>query len=206
MHATGQQIRAGRALLDWSKIELAEKAGISEPTIRTIEKDTKRPQPDTIKKILAVFEHAGVELINGGARMRDDTVLVLEDKNAYIQLMDDIFHVTRDGSEVLWFCADDNTSTDGEIEAEERIRTSGTRFRCLIEEGNSERRWSDEEYRQIPSKYFNHDLQIIYGNKVAQLISEGKKILIIHNASLAQTERNKFNMIWPLMKAVKGNT
>jgi len=201
MQPNGQQIRAARALLNWSKIDLAQKAAISEPTVRTMEEGTKRPQPATIEKVVSVFEEAGVEFINGGARVRDDTVRILEGENAYIQLMDDIFYATRDGNEVLWFCADDRSTTAGEIEAEERIRTSGTRFRCLIEEGNTER--SDEEYRFIPSEHFKHDLQIIYGDKVAQLIFEGKKILIIHNASLAQTERNKFNMIWPLMKQVR---
>ena len=115
-------------------------------------------------------------------------------------MLDRIYLATRkSATEILWFCSDDRTTQSGEIEMEERIRSNGTRFRCLIEEGNDQVRWPREEYRQMPSEYFNHDLQVIYGDEVSQLIDGGRQILIITNKSLAQTERNKFNLLWPHM-------
>ena len=54
-------------------------------------------------------------------------------------------------------------------------RGNGVRFRCLIEAGNNFARWPRKEYRQIPKEYFNHDLQVIYADKVAQMIDGGEK-------------------------------
>jgi hypothetical protein len=103
---------------------------------------------------------------------------------------------------VLFFCSDDRSTRPGEEEAEERIRANGVRFRCLIEAGNNFARWPRKEYRQIPAEYFNHDLQVIYGDKVAQMINGGEKILIVRNASLATTARNVFNLLWSLIRSL----
>lgn len=200
----GSQIRAARGLLGWTRDELAAKAKLTATAIKNIETDpTISPHSGTIAALRNALHDAGVELIERGARFRDDSLLVLEGDNAYMLMLDDVFHATRDGGEVLWFCSDDRSPLAGEIEAEERIRSSGTRFRCLIEAGNPVHRWAIEEYRTIPSEYFNHNLQVIYGDKVAQVINGGEKILIIHDSSLATTERNKFNMMWPLMRPLK---
>ena len=121
--------------------------------------------------------------------------------DAYLRMLDDVHQVTRSlGGEVLFFCSDDRSTRPGEEEAEERIRSNGVRFRCLIEAGNNFTRWPRKEYRVIPKDYFNHDLQVIYGDKVAQMINGGEKILIVHNASLATTARNVFNLLWSLMR------
>jgi hypothetical protein len=70
----------------------------------------------------------------------------------------------------------------------------------IFEEGNNFTRWPRKEYRQIPAEYFNHDLQVIYGDKVAQMINGGEKILIVRNASLATTARNVFDLLSSLMR------
>jgi transcriptional regulator with XRE-family HTH domain len=193
---TGRQIRAARALLDMSQDALANAIGLTAQAVRKIESGDSRPREGTMADIVRVFAERGVEFIERGARLIDKDIRVIEGDDAYAQLLDDIYYDTRDGSEVLWFCADDTSTRPGEIEAEERIRTSGVHFRCLIDEKNNFMRWPPEEYRKIPSTYYNHDLQVIYKNKVAQLVESGKKIMVISNASLAQTERNKFNYIW----------
>ncbi|MFA4995190.1 MAG: helix-turn-helix transcriptional regulator [Bdellovibrionales bacterium] len=202
---SGKQIRAARVLAGWGAESLAEKVGLSRVTIQNIENGVnKRPMPETMQKIVAAFDEIGIEFTAGdGVRRRDDTVQILEGSNAYLKMMDDVFYTTRAGGTVYFFCADDNTTTEGEIEAERRVRKNGVRFKCLIKEGNDVFRWDADEYRQIPASSFNHDLQVIYGDRVAQLIEGGQKILIIRNASLAQTERNKFDLIWPLMKPIK---
>jgi hypothetical protein len=133
----------------------------------------------------------------------DDHIRVLDGDDAYAQVLDDVFHATRQaGSEVLFFCSDDRATRPGEYDAEKRIRANGTRFRSLIEEGNDFTRWPRKEYRQIPKEYFNHNLQIIYGDKVAQMFDGGQTILIIHNAPLATTARNIFDLLWSLMPAM----
>lgn len=128
-------------------------------------------------------------------------VRTLEGEDAYLRTLDDVYHATRkSGGEVLFFCSDDRATKPGEEEAEERIRKAGGRFRSLIEAGNNYTRWPRSEYRQIPKTYFNHNLQIIYADKVAQMINGGKHVLIIRNAPLATTARNIFNLVWSLMR------
>jgi hypothetical protein len=138
----------------------------------------------------------------------DDTIRILEGEDAYLRMLDDVYDTSRkSGDEVLFFCSDDRAERPGEREAEQRIRAEGIRFRSLIEAGNDYTRWPRKEYRQIPRKFFNHNLQIIYADKVAQMLDGGAHILIIQSAQLATTARNIFELVWshmPPMPKAKG--
>jgi len=62
------QIRAARALLDWSQKRLAEKSKLSVPTIKRME-GAMGPERSTAANVEAVrraLEAAGVELIGAG--------------------------------------------------------------------------------------------------------------------------------------------
>ena len=73
---TSAQIRAARALLGMDQRTLAEKAGLSLPTIQRMEASDGqvRGVVDSLVKVVQAFETAGVELIsdnaqsNGGGR------------------------------------------------------------------------------------------------------------------------------------------
>lgn len=61
-----RQIRAARALLDWTQADLAESAGLSEITIKNIERDVAAPRVSTMEALITAIEKAGVEFTNGG--------------------------------------------------------------------------------------------------------------------------------------------
>ncbi len=64
----GEQIRAARALLCWTAADLAEKSGISYPTIQRIDA-TRGPvtgRYETIEGIRKTLEAAGVQFLEGG--------------------------------------------------------------------------------------------------------------------------------------------
>jgi DNA-binding XRE family transcriptional regulator len=67
---TIRQIKAARALLDWSQSDLARHSGISEPTIARLESAEGQlgGRGETAKKIRAALERSGIEFIdeNGG--------------------------------------------------------------------------------------------------------------------------------------------
>lgn len=69
-----KQMRAARGLLSWSQQELADAAGVSQPTIKRIEKlGPGRSAVDTMTAIQKAMEKAGVEFIpenGGGAGVR----------------------------------------------------------------------------------------------------------------------------------------
>ncbi len=66
---TGPQMRAARALLGIDQKTLAELSGLSVPTIQRMEASTGnvRGVVDSLTKVIAALEGAGVELIADGA-------------------------------------------------------------------------------------------------------------------------------------------
>jgi ribosome-binding protein aMBF1 (putative translation factor) len=64
---TPAQFRAARALLDWSRSKLADKAGHSLATVQRVEKGGAFVSGDVRAKLKATLEAAGVEFTNGDA-------------------------------------------------------------------------------------------------------------------------------------------
>lgn len=67
------QCRAGRAMLNWSREDLAEKSGVSRQTLADFETEKRKPYDRTLADIVRVMEAAGLEFIpenGGGAGIR----------------------------------------------------------------------------------------------------------------------------------------
>lgn len=70
---TSAQLRAARALLDWSRAQCAAVVGVSAETIKNIEQETFAPTPATLERILAGFSAHGVEFFSQhGVTLKDD--------------------------------------------------------------------------------------------------------------------------------------
>lgn len=70
---SGAQCRAGRALLNWSREELAEASKVSRAAIADFETDKRQVRERTVDDLRAAFEAAGVQFIpanGGGAGVR----------------------------------------------------------------------------------------------------------------------------------------
>jgi predicted transcriptional regulator len=70
-----RQVKAARALLDWSQEDLAGHSGVSPPTIGRLEAEGGElgGRADTGEKIRRALEKAGIEFLNGdtpGVRLR----------------------------------------------------------------------------------------------------------------------------------------
>ncbi|EEF25657.1 conserved hypothetical protein [Ricinus communis] len=70
---TAAQMRAARALLGIDQRQLAELAGVSVPTIQRMEAspDVVRGNVDSLMRLLAALNEAGIEVINEGAISQD---------------------------------------------------------------------------------------------------------------------------------------
>jgi predicted transcriptional regulator len=72
------QVRAARALLEWTQVDLAASAKIALPTVKRFETGARTPIPIVKAAIVRALEEAGVEFIparNGkgvGVRLRED--------------------------------------------------------------------------------------------------------------------------------------
>lgn len=63
MMMTPNQIRAARALLGWKQTELADASGVSEISIKNIERGATDARGSTLAKVQTAIEKAGVEII-----------------------------------------------------------------------------------------------------------------------------------------------
>ncbi|RVM32893.1 helix-turn-helix domain-containing protein [Sinorhizobium meliloti] len=73
---TPAQIKAARAMLDWKQTDLAAASGLSEMSVKNVEKGQKDSRMSTIQSIRSALESAGIIFIdqngNGpGVRLRD---------------------------------------------------------------------------------------------------------------------------------------
>jgi len=66
-----EQIKAARALLGWTQDDLARAAGLSKPSVNTLERRIANPKIDTLQAIQRALEEAGVEFTDGpGVKLR----------------------------------------------------------------------------------------------------------------------------------------
>ncbi|MER8921681.1 helix-turn-helix transcriptional regulator [Mesorhizobium sp. M0802] len=63
---TSAQLRASRALLNWTVRQLAEQAGVHRNTVTNYETGKTEGEPGTVAAIRAVLESAGVILLADG--------------------------------------------------------------------------------------------------------------------------------------------
>jgi transcriptional regulator with XRE-family HTH domain len=61
---TPAQLRAARALVDWSREDLAEKSGIGAGTVKDFERNGTDPKMGTVQKLIRALELAGVEFLH----------------------------------------------------------------------------------------------------------------------------------------------
>jgi DNA-binding XRE family transcriptional regulator len=60
----GRQVKAARALLSWTQLDLAKVSGVSEKTIVDFEDGKTKPQYNTTVKLRTALSGAGIEFQN----------------------------------------------------------------------------------------------------------------------------------------------
>lgn len=223
---TREQIKAARALLDWSQKNLAEKSGVSEPTIKLIETARIHSKPDTLQLLQEAMEQGGVEfLAQNGVRFRNDLVTVIEkrheDDDVYLRLLDDIYDTVKDSKEeVLHSFIDNALSPDHVINRELMIRKSGAPSRHLVRYKDTHLIYPLDEYRYLPKGFYLNNPTAVYADKFAVVVQDRsltedaqdiknnhiKKIVIIKNQDIANVKRMEFEILWNTGEAPRKST
>lgn len=203
-----EQIKAARAMLDWSQKVLAQKCGnVSEPTIKLIETGKINSTPETLGAIQHTFENVGIEFLpQHGVRFQDDLLTILEDENSedvFLRFLDDIYY-TMKGSygTVLWSFVDEGVSPPEVVTRENMIRQDGITYKSLIRYGDTNFAHDVNEYRWLPKGQFLNNVTAVYGDKFAMIVkkpppgNEVDKIIIIKNNFIAEMKRKEFEIIW----------
>ena len=202
------QMRAARALLDWSQSDLADKAGLSQTGIARIENDTNQPNSSTLEKIGTAFDAADVEFINdSGVKKRKGEIRTLKGVEGFKTFMNEIYeHAQTHGGE---FCLHNARPENWHkwLGAEwfqmhsKRMANLDTdiNFKITAEEGNTDL-ISDKfaEYRWFPIDLFNDQSIYAFGDKLA-FIHFGEDTVsvdILENNKFAEGFRILFNVAW----------
>lgn len=196
------QIRAARALLNWSQKDLAERSGISDISILNYENEKRTPHAGTLEKILRAFELEGIVFTANGVELKEDTVTVIEGEGWYLNLLDDVYLSLLDkkDSELLFICSDDRASPPEVNNRMRKMRNAGVRMRQLVEEGNTYLMGPLKEYRYVPKERFNNYVSLVYGDKVAVCTGHNSKAVVFRDEALANTWRNIFNVMWDTLE------
>ena len=199
-----KQLRAARALLDWSQDTLASKAGIARATVKNIENGTTLPRMESANAIRTTLEGAGIEFLSGsGVRIRDNMIQTFEGKSAARLLVEDIYETLRDkGGEILIAFLDEERGIKdlGEeflAEQGEKRRKANITHRLLIHPDEKNIIAPLETYRIIPPEYFSHHPFFVYGQKLALLSLEPTaRVVILTDERFAHSARLLFNFVW----------
>lgn len=201
-----RQIRAARALLDWSQADLARAAGMATSSIKAIENSHSTPRRETLEVIAATFEAAGIDFCPpSGVRMKSDVVTVHQGRDAVTELLGSILrHAPNDPSRELCIIGLDEhhareiDGADMHASLSARLGQAGVRERILIAEGVKEFLRDEACYRWMPRDGFCRQAPIyIYGDKVAVQSGTLKRQTIIIDAKpLAQHLRALFGVLW----------
>ncbi|RTL65403.1 MAG: XRE family transcriptional regulator [Hyphomicrobiales bacterium] len=201
-----RQIRAARALLNWSQADLARASGMATSSIKNIENESTSSRKETLTQIRDTFDQNGIEFTPGsGVRLKNDIVAVHDGKRATTALHDSIYtHVQGSADrEVCIIGMDETFSVESDgllpiVNHIDRLRRAGVSERILICEGDTRFLNSPDSYRWLPRNYFNRNAPIyIYGDRVA--IHSGslrRRTVIIESRPLAQHLKRIFCLLW----------
>jgi transcriptional regulator with XRE-family HTH domain len=204
---TIEQIRAGRALIDWSQGDLAEYAGLSQTGIARIENGTNKPNTKTIEKILAAFDAAGVEFIGErGVQRKSNEVKVFRGQQGFVSFINDVYETVKTfGGEICVSNVDERLflkwlgdSVHGHVaRMQELSHKAGFTFKILVQEGDENQVASYATYRGVKPEMFGNAPFYVYGDKLAILLfNEDVSVFVIESKEIAEAQRKQFKITW----------
>lgn len=200
MLTDGKQIAAARQLLDWSQEELAQRSGVSKPSIIRMEKELLSVKDDLRSKVIEAFSNDNVEFIDGGTRINKQIVKILEGNDCYLRLLDMAHEeLKQTNGEILFSGADERRSPQQVIDKFIQMKKGGIRMRSLINEGDTHIMGSLNDYRWMNEQLFvDGDVKVIFGEYVAYLMSwtGHPRVVCIHDKNITEENRRVFDFIW----------
>lgn len=190
-----RHIRAARAWMGWGQQELADRSGVSLPTITRLENDIGEPESKTLEKIAAAFEAVGGEIAVDGIRFRQQTIRTF---SSYTEILDDMAAILGSGDEILFHCADDRRSSPDVLGRLKALHQKGIRIRNTVCRGNDFITGDPEEYRWIEENLFSGaQVSAVYADRyVVHLPGEHKLFLMIVSPDYADVMRKQFEYFW----------
>ena len=211
---SSEQIRAGRALLDWSQKQLSAKSGISLNALNNIERGVANPRTETLKAVQTALELEGVEFLDGkGVRLRGEVLSIesFEGPEIVSLYYDEFLKAFPSGPAEILFNGIDNERFDDLYEArlqayrsfEKEAQRRGITERILVRDGETKLMSKTNAFRWAPKELFGEIPYAIFGDNIAIILwGPPKRLVVIRNRDIAETFRRQFELIWTNSKPV----
>lgn len=201
----GYQVKAARAILGWTRDNLADASGVYGQTILNFENGNSVPRMETVKQLVSALERNGIEFIDDGVRLVKQKIVPLEGKNWFNDILEDaclaFANSPEEEKELMIFSGDNRVSPPEVINLFRRIRGLGVRFREMVEEGNTFMMGPVEEYRWIPKNFYKNNIIFLYLNRI--VLDMGNTGVFIESKEISNTMRNQFDLLWEVLPALE---
>ncbi len=204
---TIEQIRAARALLDWSQSDLADHAGLSQTGIARIENGTNKPNSSTLTKIESAFDKADVEfLAERGVQKRTNEIRIFHGQDGFTEFLQDVHSVVQNTKEQTSIVVNNVSEAEflrweGDYANihQERMKNANVHYQIIIAAGDQNFTASEyAEYRCVPTDVFSSVSYYIYGDRTALIDFNEDDVVVylMNNAAIANFYREEFEKIW----------
>lgn len=202
-----EQLKAGRALINWAQQDLADQAGLSKTAIANVESGKHRPTEKNMQNILNAFDRNGVEFIDGGVRQKQNLIQVLEGEDSLSKFFDDVYlTIKKSGGEILVSGVDETdfakhlSDSDRKIHIDRMEKLEAYSCRCLIKESDQNDISVDyAEYKKIPDAMFSNIPFYIYGTKLAVILwKKNVKVVLLDDYDLTNAYKKQFDFMWSI--------
>ena len=200
---TIHQIKAARALLDWTQADLARAAALHLNVVNNIERGTSNPRQGTLEKLQVALEGSGIALISTrGVELRRDTVTMIKHEgDGFIKaLTRDIVANTPSDGEVLSILPDirNFSAHDPDANRDYAVQKSEKGFgeRLITRDMPGFYPKQAAAYRVVAPESLGPVDTIIYGDRVAHIFWSAQEVVILKNTDLAATQRRVFEQFW----------
>ncbi len=198
------QIKAARALLNWTQESLANAAGLSLPGVNNLERGITSPRKETLAAIENALSNAGIEFIDvTGVRLKtpDLAIETIEGEGWLSQYDQFLFsHLKSEKDELLQYACDNRFwmiygSVTNHHFVDHRQKTKfGER---ILAPTNIDFITSPADaYRTLPIDSFERMDKQIFSDCVAIILWDARKITITKSRTYADNERHQFNLLW----------
>ena len=193
------QIRAARALLDWTLADLSARVGVAVTNLGKIERGESSPHQRTIQRIQTVFSAAGIEFTaDDGVKRALSAVTVIDAplEDIYIEVLTNALQSLQAGDEMLIFNADGALSSPEVVMVQQQLIAKGIAIKFLAKPGSLRRHADQSLYRDLPTHTPSMTFQVVFDQTVLTRLQNGGRTVIIRDQTFADAQRELFMMIW----------
>jgi len=202
--STIHQIKAARALLNWTQNDLADRAGLHVNAVNNAERGLSAPRGGTMEKMTLALEAGGVAFIgHRGVELRAHAVEVtkFEGKNFLRQLTDDILEALQGpGDDIISLIADirafdaRDTAENARYYNEKTAR--GFTERMITADMPGFYPKNAEGFRVLPQHMLGPVDIFVYGDRTAFVVWSQNEAVVLKNRDLAFTQKMYLESLW----------